>query len=399
MEHRMTPTRWFQYPFRIFFLSLAAWSLLVIPLWLGTQLNGWKLTSALPLLLWHEHEMIFGLLMPAIAGFLLTAVCVWTQTDRLHGWSLFGLWLVWLAGRVSVTFGGSWPAWLPIVLNLAFTALIFWDVARRVLPKKQWRQVPILIVLLALLVTQATVFLASDIRYQLSTLHASLVATCGIMMVIGGRITPAFSGNWLRKEGRSAEASRIKNPGWLQHLTLGFIIVLTALIAVRAPGMWIAGAAALAAIGCFARIALWRGWYTLQEPMLWILHLSLLWIPLGFVLMVFAQPGPWGAALWGHNVWSHALGVGAMGGLIIGVMTRVSLGHTGRPLVLPKSQLVGYALIHAGALIRVLTAMKWIGDRPTGLILSGVCWSLAFLIFLIPYAPILSLPRADGKPG
>lgn len=399
MEHRMTPARWFQYPFRIFFLSLAAWSILVIPLWLGNQLAGWKFSPALMPLLWHEHEMIFGLLMPAVAGFLLTAVCVWTKTERLHGASLFGLWLVWFGGRAAITFGGDWPRWIPMALNLAFTGLIFWDVARRVLPKKQWRQVPILIVLLALLLTQAAVFLVPDVRYQLATLHAALVATCGIMMVIGGRITPAFSGNWLRKEGRADEASRIDNPNWLQHLTLAFIIALTALIATRAPQSVIAVVAGLTAVGCLVRILLWRGWYTLQEPMLWILHLSLLWIPLGFALMVLAQPGPWGEALWGNNVWSHALGVGAMGGLIIGVMTRVSLGHTGRPLVLPKSQLAAYALIHAGAVIRVLTAMKWIGDRQVGLILSGVCWSLAFLIFLIPYTPILSLPRVDGKPG
>src|SRR5690625_3797460 len=101
MEHRMTPARWFQYPFRIFFLSLAAWSILVIPLWLGNQLAGWKFSPALMPLLWHEHEMIFGLLMPAVAGFLLTAVCVWTKTERLHGASLFGLWLVWFGGRAA----------------------------------------------------------------------------------------------------------------------------------------------------------------------------------------------------------------------------------------------------------------------------------------------------------
>lgn len=398
MEQRMHPTRWFQYPFRIFFLSLAAWAIVVIPLWLLTQLGGLSMRPVLPLLLWHEHEMIFGLLMPAIAGFLLTAVCVWTKTERLHGWTLFALWLVWLLGRVSITVGGGWPAWIPVGLNLLFTAWIFVDVARRVLPKKQWRQVPILIVLLALFATQASVLLSTRISFQMATLHAALIVTCGIMMVIGGRITPAFSGNWLRKQGREAEAAQIQNPKALQHVSLALILGTGALVAVSAPAGWIASVAALAALSCLVRIVLWRGWFTLQEPMLWILHLSLLWIPLGLALLVFAQPGPWGDALWGNNVWTHALGVGAMGGLIIGVMTRVALGHTGRKLELPSSQLAAYALIHVGALVRIVTAMGGL-DRSAGLIVSGVCWSLAFLIFLIPYTPILSLPRVDGKPG
>lgn len=398
MEQRMHPTRWFQYPFRIFFLSLAAWAIVVIPLWLLTQLGGYTLRPALPLLLWHEHEMIFGLLMPAIAGFLLTAVCVWTKTDRLHGWTLFAMWMVWLLGRVAITFGGGWPAWIPVGMNLLFTGWIFVDVARRVLPKKQWRQVPILLVLFALFATQASVLLSSDVLFQMATLRAALIATCGIMMVIGGRITPAFSGNWLRKQGRGEQASQIQNPTALQHVTLALILATCGLVALSASPALIATFAGLAALGCLARIVLWRGWLTLDEPMLWILHLSLLWIPAGFALLVFAQPGPWGDALWGNNVWTHALGVGAMGGLIIGVMTRVALGHTGRKLELPPSQLAAYALIHLGAVIRVLTAMSWL-DRSTGLILSGACWSLAFLIFLVPYTPILSLPRVDGKPG
>src|SRR5690625_7929502 len=107
MEHRMTPARWFQYPFRIFFLSLAAWSILVIPLWLGNQLAGWKFSRALMQLLWHAHEMIFGLLMPAVAGFLLTAVCVWTKTGRLQRASLLGLWVCAFGGRGGGATGGE----------------------------------------------------------------------------------------------------------------------------------------------------------------------------------------------------------------------------------------------------------------------------------------------------
>lgn len=394
MTQRMSPTTWFQYPFRIFFLSVAAWALLVVPLWLMEQLSGFKMTPALPALLWHEHEMIFGLLMPAVAGFLLTAVCVWTKTPTLRPWTLFGLWLVWVAARVTMTIGGSLPYAIPVGLNLGFTALILIDVARRVLPLRQWRQMPVLIVLIALLSTQAAVLLLPNILYQLSTLHAGLIATCGIMMVIGGRITPAFSGNWLRRQGRLEEASKIENPKWLQHVTLALIIVLTALVATRAPNHITAIVAALASLACFARIVLWRGWYTTKEPMLWILHLSLLWIPVGLAMLALAR-----TENMGNNVWAHAIGFGAMGGLIIGVMTRVSLGHTGRKLQLPSIQIAAYILIHAGAVIRILTALGWFPDRSLGLMLSGACWSIAFIVFLITYVPILSLPRVDGKPG
>lgn len=394
MKQRMTPTTWFQYPFRIFFLSVAAWALLVVPLWLLEHLSGFKMTAALPSLLWHEHEMIFGLLMPAIAGFLLTAVCVWTKTNTLRPWTLFGLWMVWVAARVTTTFGGELPYAIPVGLNLGFTALILIDVARRVLPLRQWRQMPVLIVLIVLLSTQAAVLLLPDVRYQLSTLHASLIATCGIMMVIGGRITPAFSGNWLRRQGQTVEAAKIQNPTWLQHVTLALLVALTVLVAARAANDIIAIVAGLAALACFARIALWRGWYTLQEPMLWILHLSLLWIPVGLAMLSLARMGSLG-----NNVWAHAIGVGAMGGLIIGVMTRVSLGHTGRKLELPSIQLAAYILIHAGAVIRLVTALGWFPGRTLGLTVSGICWSVAFIIFLITYVPILSLPRVDGKPG
>lgn len=395
MEKDNVATRWFQFPFRIFFLSVAIWGLIVIPLWLAEQVGHMNAFHALPGIVWHQHEMIFGLLMPAIAGFLLTAVCVWTKTERTHGWWLFGMWVVWLLGRLSITWGQALPYGLVAGINLLFTPLVAVDAGRRVFLRKQWRQLPILLVLTLLFVTQAIVLLlpAAQTIYKLHALHAALVATCGIMMIIGGRITPAFSKNWLNRQDRTEEAERIENPNWLQYLALALLVLLTVLVAANVKGAWVASVAVLAAIACLVRILLWRGWYTITDPLLWILHLSLLWIPLGLFLLAGSSMH-W----WGSNAWSHAIGVGAMFSLIIGVMTRVSLGHTGRKMELPKGQVAAYVLIQLGAVVRVATAMGWLPQNE-GLIASGTMWALALVIFLVPYSVILSVPRVDGKPG
>ncbi len=376
----------FSYPFRIFFLSLAVLALASVPLWVLQVSGAIQLPLALPGLLWHQHEMLFGFLSAAIAGFLLTAVCVWTQTDRTQGLRLLGLWGIWLAGRVLITFGAGLPDWLVQGVNLAFLPLVMLDAGWRIWHARQPRQLMILLVLGLLWLMQ----LGFLTRQQISYSHGALIMAMALIGIIGGRITPAFSAGWLRQRGLDASVVVIRPR--LDMLTLASMILLLATLVAG----WPRATAALALIAgtlMLIRLAGWRGWRVRQEPLLWILHLSILWVPIALFLLA-------GSLLAGlpATAWSHAAGTGAIGCLILGVIARVALGHTGRPLVLPRGMVAAFVLIHLAALIRVLTALGALPWHP-GIGSSSLLWMLAYGLFLIRYAGILASPRPDGRDG
>lgn len=374
-------------PFRVFFLSLALWAVVAVVLWVP-QISGlWQLPLALNPLAWHRHEMLFGFLSPAIAGFLLTAVCVWTETERLHGSPLLALWLVWLVGRLLMLLGAGFPESLVIAANLLFLPLVTLDAGRRIWRARQKRHIIVLLAVGVIWVAQAS-FLLFDTA---TAVPAALVGAALLMLVIGGRITPAFSAGWLRGHGGAAEQVRIYP--WLEMITVGSLLALFVLTLIDAGSAWIIPVALLAVLASAARLVAWRGWLVRSEPLLWILHLSLLWIPIALVLLAGAEAG-W----WPDTVWYHALGIGAMGGLILGVIARVSLGHAGRPLVLPSGMVAAFVLIHMSALLRIITAL---GGLPwhVGVSAAALLWTLAFGLFLWRYTAILMTPRVDGKPG
>lgn len=381
----MTKLTLFAYPFRIFFLSLAVWALSVVALWASHITGLITLEFALPALRWHQHEMLFAILNAAIAGFLLTAVCVWTQTERLYGLPLVLLWLVWVMGRLFTTLAVV-PEAIMIAVNLLFLPLVMVDAGRRIVKAKQYRHAPILLVLFLLWVAQASLLL----EWGAHAKGMALVAASALMLIIGGRITPAFSGNWLRAHG--GDPTRISNPLWLERLTLLAMLALCLTLPLNIAVVS-AALAVIAALISFTRIALWRGWLVWRAPILWILHLSLLWIPAGLLLLAGSRLN-----LWPENVWIHAIGIGAMSALILGVITRVSLGHTGRPLMLPDGIVSAYLLMHASAVVRILTAMQVLPWQ-RGIEISAVLWCAAWLLFLMRYTTILLRPRADGRPG
>lgn len=376
----------FDYPFRIFFLSLAALALLAVPLWVLVVTGSLELPLAMPALHWHQHEMLFGFLSAAIAGFLLTAVCVWTGTERTHGVRLLMLWLVWLAGRLLLATGATLPELLVQLVNLAFLPLVILDAGWRVRQARQLRQVPLLAVLVLLWLMQLGFVATLDTRFS----HGALVMAMALIGIIGGRITPAFSANWLRQRGLEATDVRV-----FPLLDMVSLISLIALMASLVAGFdLVSGVLAVAAgIIMAVRLAGWRGWRFRSEPLLWILHLSMLWVPVALFLLAGTL-----LAGWSSSAWSHAAGTGAIGTLILGVIARVSLGHTGRPLVLPGGMVAAFVLIHLAALIRVLTALETLPWHP-GVGSSTLLWMLAYGIFLARYWKILASPRADHKPG
>ncbi|MGP9832393.1 NnrS family protein [Marinobacter sp. NSM] len=328
----------FSYPFRIFFLSMTVPAIVAIPLWVLEVTGTVRLPLAMPGLFWHQHEMLFGFLSAAIAGFLLTAVCVWTQTDRTHGALLAGLWGVWLAGCLLLAFGGNLPEWLVQGVNLAFLPLVMIDAGWRVWKARQKRQVMILVVLGLLWLMQIGFVTRLD-----------MAAVFSMILLMVSLVT-----------------------GWQ---------TVTAILAV------------VAAVLMLVRLANWKGWLVRSEPLLWILHLSILWVPVALLLLAGSL-----LAGWPSNAWTHAAGTGAVGCLILGVIARVSLGHTGRPLILPKGMVLAFVAVQLAAVIRVITAFDVIPWHP-GIGTSTALWVIAYAIFLIRYTGVLASPRADGREG
>lgn len=376
----------FAYPFRIFFLSMALLAIAAIPVWVLQVSGAIQLPLAMPGLFWHQHEMLFGFLTAAIAGFLLTAVCVWTQTDRTHGWRLALLWGVWLAGRLLLAFGAGLPDWLVHGVNLAFLPLVMLDAGWRVWHARQQRQLMILLVLGLLWVLQIGFVVRFDPAYS----HGALIMAMALISIIGGRITPAFSTGWLRQRG--LDVAQVKTIPALDLATLlNMVLLMTSLVS-----GWqtvTAMLAVTAAVLMLVRLAGWKGWLFKEEPLLWVLHLSIAWVPVALLLLAGSILAGWPA-----SAWTHAAGTGAVGCLILGVIARVSLGHTGRPLVLPRGMVAAFIMAHLAALVRVVTAFDVIPWH-AGVGISSVLWVLAFATFLVRYARILSAPRPDGKVG
>ena len=376
----------FSYPFRIFFLSMAVLALAAIPLWV-MQINGViSLPLAMPGLFWHQHEMLFGFLSAAIAGFLLTAVCVWTQTERTHGFRLVLLWGVWLAGRLLLATGADLPYWLVQGVNLAFLPLVMVDAGWRILHARQKRQLMIMVVLGLLWLMQIGFVTRLDMAFS----YGALIMAMALISIIGGRITPAFSTGWLRQRG--LDSSAVKT---VPALDMASVLSLILLMGSLVTG-WQTATGVLALVAgtlVLVRLVGWKGWLVRHEPLLWILHLSILWVPVALFLLAGTQ-----FAGWPSNAWSHAAGTGAVACLILGVIARVALGHSGRPLVLPKGMVLAFIAIHLAALIRVLTAFEVIPWHP-GIGSSTLLWLLAFGLFLYRYTGILASPRPDGREG
>jgi uncharacterized protein involved in response to NO len=381
--------------FRPFFLAAGLHGALVVPLWTAIWLGALPAPGWLAPLWWHGHEMVFGLVSAAIAGFLLTASPVWTGGPALTGAPLAALLALWVAGRLTLMAGGTLPSWLVAAVDGAFLPMLALAVARTLRGSGQRRNQALVGIVVALAL--ANLVMHAEALGLVAGLagRALRFAVDGIvvlLLVIGGRITPAFTQNALRRMG--IERAVRSRPG-LDRLGIVAAAALAVWTVLAGRGLGSGLLAAVAGLASAARLAGWQTWHTRSDPLVWSLHAGAAWVVVGLLLVAAGDLGAPMAAAAGL----HALTAGAMGASILAVMTRVALGHTGRPLQLPGPALGCYVLVHVGALARVASAFAAGGAQQALLLASSLSWAAAFGLYAIVYGPTLLRPRVDGRPG
>ncbi len=380
--------------FRLAFLLAGIAAALLIPAWVAILVYGAPFGSDWPPTLWHAHEMLFGFIAAAIAGFLLTAVPSWTGRRGFGGAPLVVLGTLWLGARVLNATSASWPAALVLVVDVAFLTALAGLFAPPLLRERN-RNTPLLLVL-ALLVACNVVFHRALGRHDPpAAAHALLIGidiALLLVTIVGGRIIPAFTATALRASGSTR---RVRTRAGIDRAAIT-VMVLVGLVDLGWPGGRAAAAvAAIAALLQALRLLQWRTSATAGAPMVWVLHAAYAWLPLGLALKCVAL-------LWGFAVsafWLHALTVGVLATMILGVMTRVALSHTGRPMQADTLTTAAYVLLLLAALTRVFGLGLPGIDYASVIVLSACFWSVAFALFLIVYGPMLWLPRSDGRSG
>lgn len=374
------------YPFRIFFLAASLAALLLMPVWVALLFLESPLQPGIPLMQWHPHEMFSGFVNAAIAGFLLTAVCAWTGSAPLAGAPLAALALLWVAGRAAAWWApGVSSLWM--LVDLAFLPLVAAFVCTPVVRARDWRQLPVLLVLALLWLADVAFHASADPRW----FAVLMLLVAALVLVVGGRITPLFSANWLRLRGEPPGV--VRTSALLNRATLVAALLTALLEACAVSGLAMAFAASATAVFAGTRLLMWSGWRIRREPLLLVLHLGMLCLVAGYATRALSALG-----LVADSVWLHAVGVASLGTMIIGVMARVALGHTGRTLRVPVSIALAFWLVPAAGALRVATALGWLAWTP-GLLLSAACWVIGFGLFIRYYLPILASPRMDGRTG
>ncbi|GGF43457.1 protein NnrS [Aliidongia dinghuensis] len=376
------PVVWAQ-GFRPFFLATAFWAVFALAVWIGMLETGTALPSRFDPLSWHIHEMLFGFVMAGVGGFLLTAIANWTHRPPVHGLALALLALAWLIGRIACMVSSLLPSWQAVALDLAFPAALLATAAHEIVAGRNWRNLPMLL--------SVAVLGVANLLMHLEATGAAVPAGIGwrlgiaamvvLVSVIAGRIVPTFTRNWLTKRGATVLPPE---RGLIDRSALGTLhagLIGWALWPAFAPiGALLLGAAALNAW----RLARWRGLATRAEPLLLILHVGYGWMVAGTALLgcsILADTVPETAAL-------HTLTTGAFGTMILAVMTRATLGHTGRALTASRWTVGIYAAVTLAALSRIAAALGWGPDRVV-LDLSATLWGIAFCLFLACYGPML----------
>ena len=376
----------FSYGFRPLFLVAGVFAALVVPLWMGVWSGDVVLDGPFSPLDWHIHEMLFGYTSAVIAGFLFTAIPNWTGRMPTRGWPLMVLTALWLAGRFAVAGAFAFELVGVMLIDSAFMLVIGGMVTIEIVAGRNWSNlkvvVPVLLYLAANLTFHIEAMIAgsADVGRRLG--FAMVVMLIGL---IGGRIIPSFTRNWLVK--RSPDPGALPVPfGRFDGVSLGATL-LALLVWVIWPvspptGMLLV----LAGVGQGVRMARWRGWRVWRSPLVLMLHVAFGFIPAGLVALGLSALELFPAA-----TGFHLLGIGGFGGMTIAVMMRASLGHTGRPLQAGSGLTLAFALVSLAAVVRVTVPL------PLGLWIAAAFWTLGFGLFVLRFAPVLCLPNPTRR--
>lgn len=369
--------------FRPFFLMGSLWAVAAMALWLMSLSGALALPTVFDPVSWHSHELLFGYLSAILAGFLLTAVPSWTGRPALTGGTLASLAMLWVVGRVAVVMSEMLPAGLVAVVDLAFPICLVGFVLREITTAGNWRNLIIVAMMIAFIVGNALFhYEAAQGVYAAQGYGARLGLAAAIMMVavVGGRITPAFTRNWLSQQGSPV----IPAPPMQTFDKVSLLVLLIALVSwVWGPEHPIVGGLLVGAGGLhLARLSRWAGHRTLRQPLVAVLHLAYLFLPLGAVALGVSILAP---GLIGPADAQHFWMAGAIGLMTLAVMTRATLGHSGRALHANAGTLVIFA-----AIVVAVAARLFAGIAPTLMYtVSGAAWMTAFGGFALIYGPML----------
>lgn len=392
-EQKITP--FLRLGFRPFFLCGAIFSVVAITLWLLMLKGAISLSPLGSGNWWHIHEMIFGFGSAIIAGFLLTAVQNWTGIRGIQGKTLLALFLLWLAARILLLIPDLLGAVSTSVIDLLFLPTVAYVLAKPIVAIKQYRNLFFVPLLVLLTIANLEMHLAINYPETFNSIYsgyAGVMLVTFLMSVMAGRVVPMFTANgtktpkatplpWLDKAANGSLA--IAMFSLLLHPVVGFSAIYFGVLLI------------ISSVFQTMRWLRWHPWVTLQVPLLWSLHGAIKFICFGLFVLGLSYLIP---QVPSNHAW-HLLTIGGMGGLILAMISRVSLGHTGRPLTPPKSMTIAYILISFAALVR--TFGPWAVPEKTLLFIdiSGGFWIISFAIFIIGYGPMLMSARKDGRPG
>ncbi len=384
----------FRLAFRPLFLGGTLFSIIAIGWWVHFWLNPFDWAPYGGPTWWHGHEMLFGFGAAIVVGFLLTAVQTWTGVTGLRGKPLAALALIGLLGRLLLAFGSGLPGWLVATGDIAFLLFAAIAMAYPVIKAKQWSNlmfVPMLLTLALLNAVSHWGAITGQPQLAMQSLHGTIILFTLIIAVLGGRVIPSFTAN----ATGCKKAQPIK---WLETVSI-ISIILSLVIAfigyANVPSALLFIVSSVAALANGRRFLRWGFQYSWSEPLLWSLHLAYVFIPLGFVLLALHSVG----LMENTSAALHSFTVGAIGGLILAMISRVTLGHTGRPLKPHSLVAVAYTFILLAAIIRVVLS-AWLPELADwGIGIAGGLWILAYTIYIYFYAPMLLTTRADGRPG
>lgn len=380
--------------FRPFFLFGALFSVVAMAAWVSI-LNGWWDKDLYGgRFFWHVHEMLFGFVVAIVVGFLLTAVQNWTGIRSLHGFPLAVIFLLWLAARIGFFFVSTGSVWLATV-DISFLLVVAVFLGIPIVRVRQWRNLFFVPVLALFAIANGMMHLGvlnQDHGLVLQGTRGALFLVCVLMVTVGGRVIPGFTANGTgTRRVESVPILEILAPGSVWLLMLVFLLGLDNYL----NNVLLSILLALAAVANLLRWVRWRFWITFRVPLVWTLHLAYFFINAGFAALAvsYVVPGVASSVAW------HLTTVGGMGGLILSMISRVSLGHTGRMIIAPGWMVPAFLCVFVAAVLRGVFVAGLSEYYLIWVTASGILWIMGFSVFVVGYFSILSQPRVDKRPG